>query len=86
MAIRKTEAGNFFLKIDRGSTNLELVNSANNEAVGDVGSVSTLKQTARAGVFGLDEITTAEETEEVFNSVTGEPEAKAVMIQTRTLR
>lgn len=68
MSMRKTEAEHLLVELDRNSTKVGMMNSAIKRAVGETGSVSTLSQTARVGVFGLDEVTTTEEIEQAINS------------------
>jgi len=58
VSVRKTGAGHLLVVIGMGTTNVELVNIAIKKAVGESATVSTLKQTVRVGVFGLDEIAT----------------------------
>jgi len=66
MSIRRTEAGHLLVELDRNSGNVEKINSAITKAVGETGSVITLGQTVKVGVFGLDEVTTSEEVEQAI--------------------
>jgi hypothetical protein len=74
----KTEAGHLLVELDRNSANVEKVNSAILKAVGETGSVSTLKQTVKVGIFGLDEVTTTEEIEKVITSIFPNESAKKI--------
>ncbi|XP_050538971.1 uncharacterized protein LOC126904222 [Daktulosphaira vitifoliae] len=69
-AMRKTEAGHLLVEMSRGSLSVEKVNSAIKTAVGSELVVSTLQNTTRFGIFGLDDITTQEEVLEAVDRET----------------
>lgn len=62
----------------RDCNSVERVNSAIKRTVGQSATVSTLRQTKRVVVFGLNEITTPEEVEQAFLLETGEESAVKV--------
>lgn len=66
--MRRTEAGHRLVELDGTSTNVDKVNSAIRRAVGETSTVSTLRQTVRVGIIGLDEVTTSEEIEQAITS------------------
>lgn len=61
MSMRKTIAGHLLVELKINSKNVEQVNSAIRSAVGKTETVSTLSQTVKIGVFGLDELTSQQE-------------------------
>lgn len=80
MSMRKTADGNLLVEMGKNSTNVENINSAIKNAIGEVATVSTLERTAREGIFGLDEITTEDEVKQAYISALGEDsEVKIVM-------
>lgn len=82
MSMRKTEAGHLLVELDKNSGNVEKVNSAITRAVGETGSVITLRQTVKVGIFGLDEVTTSEEVEQAIASTfPNEPVGKITMLK-----
>lgn len=80
VSVRKTGAGHLLVEMGMGTTNVEMVNTAIKKAVGGTATVSTLKQSVRVGVFGLDEITTPEEVAQGFTIASGtETEVEVVL-------
>lgn len=66
--MRKTEAGHLLVELNWTPTNVEKVNSAIRRAVGETSTVSTLRQTVKVGIIGLDEVTTPEEIKQAITS------------------
>lgn len=80
VSVRKTGAGHLLVEMGMGTTNVEMVNTAIKKAVGGTETVSTLRQSVRIGVFGLDEITTTEEVAQGFTIASGtETEVEVVL-------
>lgn len=79
--MRKTEAGHLLVEMRKGSENIEKINSALKKAVGELTTVSIIRQTARIGVFGLDDVTTPKEVEQAFRSATGEESDVTVTLE-----
>jgi len=82
VSVRKTGAGHLLVEMGMGTTNVEMVNNAIKKAVGETATVSTLKQSVRVGVFGLDEIATPKEVAQGFTIASGsETEAEEVVLR-----
>jgi len=79
--MRKTGAGHLLVEIGRGTSNVDRVNSAIKKTVGGSATVTTLTQTARIGIFGLDKIRTPEEVEQAFNFAIGEDSTVKVVMR-----
>lgn len=82
VSVRKTGAGHLLVEMGMGTTNVEKVNIAIKKAVGGTATVSTLKQSVRVGVFGLDEIATSKEVAQGFTIASGsETEIEEVVLR-----
>lgn len=80
VSVRKTGAGHLLVEMGMGTTNVEMVNTAIKKAVSGIATVSSLRQSVRVGVFGLDEITTTEEVAQGFTNASGtETEVEVVL-------
>lgn len=81
LSMRRTNAGDLLVEVGKKSKGLDNIAAAIKSAVGD-SPVRTMQQTARMGIFGLDELATVEEvTQAVSTAVEEAGEIKVALVK-----